>query len=47
VARARPAVATMTEPEATAGQQLEEAILGEEVIYNALEVAGETGASLE
>src|SRR4051795_10296605 len=37
----------MTEPEETPGQQLEQAILDEDVVYNALEVAVETGASLE
>src|SRR4051794_2788176 len=47
VAPAPPAVATMTEPEETPGQQLEQAILGEDVVYNAAEVADETGASLE
>jgi adenylate cyclase len=37
----------MTEPDPTAAQQLEHAILGEEVVYNAQEVTAETGASLE
>jgi adenylate cyclase len=37
----------MTEPDATPAQQLEHAILGEEVVYNAQEVAAETGASLD
>jgi adenylate cyclase len=37
----------MTEPEESTGQQLEQAILGEEVAYDALEVAAETGASVE
>src|SRR3954465_6178343 len=37
----------MTKPEETPGQQLEQAILDEDVVYNALEVAVETGASLE
>jgi adenylate cyclase len=47
MARTPPTVATMTAPEETAGQQLEQAILGEDVVYNALEVAVETGASVE
>jgi adenylate cyclase len=37
----------MTEPDETPGQQLEQAILGEDVVYNALEVAAETGATIE
>jgi adenylate cyclase len=37
----------MTEPDETPGQQLEQAILGEEIVYNALEVAAETGATIE
>jgi adenylate cyclase len=37
----------MTEPEETPAQQLEHAILGEDVVFNALEVAAETGASIE
>jgi len=37
----------MREPEETPAQQLEHAILGEEVVYNALEVAAETGVSIE
>jgi len=37
----------MTEPEQSPGQQLEQAILGEEVAYDALQVAAETGASPE
>jgi adenylate cyclase len=34
-------------PEETPGEQLEQAILGDELVYNALEVAAETGASIE
>jgi adenylate cyclase len=34
-------------PDETAGQQLEQAILGEDVVYNAVEVAAETGATIE
>jgi adenylate cyclase len=34
-------------PDETPGEQLEQAILGDELVYNALEVAAETGASLE
>jgi adenylate cyclase len=34
-------------PEETPAQQLEHAILGEDVVFNALEVAAETGASIE
>ena len=34
-------------PDETAGQQLEAAILGEDVVYNAVEVAAETGATIE
>jgi adenylate cyclase len=40
----------MTEPEpkpSSAGDDLERAILGEDMIYNALEVAAETGATIE
>jgi adenylate cyclase len=37
----------MTEPDETAGQQLEHAILGDDVVYNAVEVAAETGATIE
>ncbi|HEX4472554.1 MAG TPA: adenylate/guanylate cyclase domain-containing protein [Nocardioides sp.] len=37
----------MTEPEETPAQQLEHAILGEDVVFNAQEVATETGASIE
>ena len=37
----------MTEPDETPAQQLEQAILGEDAVYNALEVAAETGASIE
>ena len=37
----------MTEPEQTPSQQLERAILGDEVVYNALEVAARTGATIE
>lgn len=37
----------MTEPDESPAQQLEQAILGEDVVYNALEVAAETGASIE
>jgi adenylate cyclase len=37
----------MTEPDETPAQQLEHAILGEDVVFNALEVAAETGASIE
>jgi len=36
-----------TAADETAGQQLEAAILGEHVVYNALEVAAETGATIE
>jgi adenylate cyclase len=38
---------TMTEPDQTPAQQLEHAILGEDAVYSALEVAAETGASIE
>jgi adenylate cyclase len=38
---------TMTEPDDTPGQQLEQAILGEDVVFSALEVAAETGATIE
>jgi adenylate cyclase len=34
-------------PEETPAQQLEQAILGEDAVYNALDVAAETGASIE
>ena len=34
-------------PDETPGEQLEQAILGDELVYNALEVAAETGASIE
>jgi adenylate cyclase len=34
-------------PEESPGEQLEQAILGDELVYNALEVAAETGASIE
>ena len=37
----------MKEPEETAAQQLEHAILGEDAVFNAVEVAAETGASIE
>jgi adenylate cyclase len=37
----------MTEPDETPAQQLEQAILGEDAVFNALEVAAETGASIE
>ncbi len=37
----------MTAPDETPGQQLEQAILGEDAVYNALEVAAETGATIE
>jgi adenylate cyclase len=37
----------MTEPEESAGQQLEHAILGDDVVFNAVEVAAETGATIE
>ncbi|HET9840397.1 MAG TPA: adenylate cyclase regulatory domain-containing protein, partial [Nocardioides sp.] len=37
----------MTEPDPSPAQQLEHAILGEGVVFNALEVAEETGASIE
>jgi adenylate cyclase len=37
----------MTEPDQTPGQQLEHAILGDEVVFNALEVAAGTGATIE
>ncbi|WP_151083154.1 adenylate/guanylate cyclase domain-containing protein [Nocardioides cynanchi] len=37
----------MTEPEPSPGHRLERAILGEEVSFNALEVAAETGATIE
>jgi adenylate cyclase len=37
----------MTEPDQSPAQQLEHAILGEDVVFNALEVATETGASIE
>lgn len=37
----------MTEPDATPAQQLEHAILGEDVVFSAQDVAAETGASLE
>jgi adenylate cyclase len=37
----------MTEPDHTPGRQLEHAILGEDVVYSALEVAVETGATIE
>jgi len=36
-----------TAADETAGQQLEAAILGEDVVYNAVEVAAETGATIE
>jgi adenylate cyclase len=34
-------------PEETPGEQLEQAILGDELVYNAVEVAAETGATIE
>ena len=34
-------------PEESSGQQLEHAILGDELVYNAVEVAAETGATIE
>jgi adenylate cyclase len=37
----------MTEPDRSPGQQLEHAILGDEVVFNAAEVAAETGATIE
>lgn len=37
----------MKEPEETPAQQLEHAILGEDAVFNAVEVAAETGASIE
>jgi adenylate cyclase len=37
----------MTEPDESPAQQLEQAILGEDAVYNALDVAAETGATLE
>ncbi len=42
-----PAAPTGQGEEATAGHQLERAILGEDLVYNALEVAAETGATVE
>ncbi|HEX3932588.1 MAG TPA: adenylate/guanylate cyclase domain-containing protein [Nocardioides sp.] len=37
----------MTEPDPTPAQQLEQAILGEDAVFNAQDVATETGASLD
>ena len=37
----------MTDPDESAAQQLEQAILGEDVVFNALEVAAEAGTSIE
>jgi adenylate cyclase len=37
----------MTEPDQSPGQQLEHAILGDEIVFNAVEVAAETGATIE
>jgi adenylate cyclase len=34
-------------PEETPGEQLEQAILGDELVYNAVEVAAETGATID
>jgi adenylate cyclase len=42
-----PGVPTGQAEDPTAGHQLERAILGEDVVYNALEVAAETGATIE